>query len=59
LWSTSLIQIEGTENWHIFLEVCSVLTVVVFLCWWLYVRVTRVREEKRWPVKDNLELSLA
>lgn len=40
--------------------VSVVLTIFVLFCWWIYVQVSRKRQEKRWPARatiDNLNLS--
>jgi hypothetical protein len=49
LWSANVIEIKGEQNWHTFLAVVIVLTVVVFACWGIYGHVSRKREEMKWP----------
>lgn len=40
LWTAGLFHIEGNSNWQVFLVVSLALTLVVLLCWRLYVLVT-------------------
>ena len=55
LWTTNLSQIDGDKNWQVFLGASLVLTLLVFVCWWLYVRVSRGRQKKQWPARATID----
>ncbi|KPM36948.1 hypothetical protein AK830_g9613 [Neonectria ditissima] len=52
LWTTNLFKLEGDTNWQVYLTTSLVLTFVVFVCWWIYGRVTRPPES----TSDDLSL---
>lgn len=43
LWTAGLFHPEGNRNWQLYLVVSLALTIVVLLCWRLYVQVTKGR----------------
>lgn len=43
LWTAGLFHLEGDSNWQVYLVVSLALTIVVLLCWRLYVLVTEGR----------------
>ncbi|KAL6233725.1 hypothetical protein BDW75DRAFT_183666 [Aspergillus navahoensis] len=47
LWTAGLFHLEGNRNWQVYLVVSSALTLVVLLCWRLYVLVSERRKESR------------
>lgn len=49
LWTTNLFEVKGEKNWHVFLTASLLLTMVVLVCWVVYGRISRKREEARWP----------
>ncbi|KAL5363147.1 hypothetical protein BJX96DRAFT_155222 [Aspergillus floccosus] len=52
LWTAGLFHLEGNKNWQVYIAVSLALTLVVLLCWRLYVLVSEKRKER--PSIDNL-----
>ncbi|GAB1317984.1 hypothetical protein MFIFM68171_08194 [Madurella fahalii] len=62
IWTTNIIHIEGERNWQAYLGASIVLTLLVFLGWMLYVRWSKRRQGKHWPIRatiGNLNFSAA
>ncbi|KAG2414780.1 hypothetical protein HFD88_005968 [Aspergillus terreus] len=50
LWTAGLFRLEGNTNWQVFIAVSFALTLVVLLCWRLYVLVS-----ERWKQSPDID----
>ncbi|KAL1871133.1 hypothetical protein Daus18300_004878 [Diaporthe australafricana] len=47
IWSADLFQLEGSQNWKVYLGVTLALTAGVFVAWLLYLRFSSLKRDER------------